>query len=162
MRRYNGLNGLLCAAVLASAMIAGPASTGLADSGKIVPADINQIPASIVQLISGGYWSRDKQEGFFRVIVSSAGTEHVGHSLYLQWVQVDPESGNAVITAATGVGELNQGDTQTHLLEVKQVESELGTLRLSIVVSRERSNDKLSDVLAADGTPGKYKFKQSK
>ena len=73
-----------------------------------------------------------------------------------------PDFGNAVITAATGVGELNEGDTQAHLLEVKQVESELGTLRLSIVVSRERSNEKLSYVLAADGTPGKYKFKQSK
>ncbi len=162
MKHSSGLNGLACVVALAAAMVMGSASPGHADTTKTVPADINQVPTSIVQLISGGYWSQGEQEGFFRAIVAAAGTEHVNHSMYLQWVQIDLQSGNSTIKASTGVDELNLDHTQGHLLEVKREDSELGSLRLSIVVSRARSDDKLTYVLTADGAAGKYKITQSK
>ena len=54
MKRSSGLNGLVCVVALATAMLMGSASLGLADTTETVPADINKVRTSIVQLITDG------------------------------------------------------------------------------------------------------------
>lgn len=99
-------------------------------------ADAESLPPSIHQVAAGGYWSRDKKEGFFRAIVTAGGTEHVSHRLYLQWLEIDPDTQSYNVASTRGVKEINDGHGS--LLDVKAEFPDLEFMKLSVDARSDR------------------------
>lgn len=99
-------------------------------------ADAEGLPPSVHQVVSGGYWSRGKREGFFRVIVISGGVEHVAHRLYLQWLEIDPDTRSYSVASTRGVKEINGG--HGFLLDVKAEFPDMESGKISVAARRAR------------------------
>jgi hypothetical protein len=127
-----------------------------ASSQEAVPRAVASLDAHVHTVLAGGYWWNDEAEGFFRAAVIADGVEHVDHSLYLQWVKIDPDKDAYAVAASAGVDEIRAGDGEGGLIELSHDDSEFGTLRMTVIVKRDRSNDDLKFRLSADGTLGAY------
>ncbi|MBM3529757.1 MAG: hypothetical protein FJX62_16865 [Alphaproteobacteria bacterium] len=55
------------------------------------PKDAQGTPASVHSVQSGGHWERGNDEGFYRVLVTSGGFEHVIARLFIQWIVLDQD-----------------------------------------------------------------------
>ena len=108
-----------------------------------------RVPGRIHKVDAGGYWARDKQEGFFRVVVVAAGVEHVVHRIYLQWLTIDPDSQDYRLVGTTPVKELNEGHGS--VLDVKTEYPDLGRLRVTINASPRGGGPVKRFVLTAKG-----------
>ena len=93
-------------------------------------ADALATPLSIHQVISGGYWSKSDDEGFYRVLVVAGGAEHVVHRLFLQWVKVPPDPEPYEMVRSTEVSELSAG--QGYVFKVRAEFPGLKHMKLSI------------------------------
>jgi hypothetical protein len=111
--------------------------------------DAKRVPGRIHKVDAGGYWARDKQEGFFRVVVVAAGVEHVVHRIYLQWLTIDPDSQDYRLVGTTPVKELNEGHGS--VLDVKTEYPDLGRLRVTINASPRGGGPVKRFVLTAKG-----------
>lgn len=111
--------------------------------------DAERVPGRIHKVEAGGYWTRDKQEGFFRVVVVAAGVEHVVHRLYLQWLTIDPDSQDYRLVRTTPVKELNEGHGS--VLEVKTEFPDLGRLKVTINATPRGGGSVKRFVVAAAG-----------
>jgi len=129
-----------------------------ASSQDAVPASVSSLEGEIHSVVNGGYWSDSEDEGFIRAVIVAEGLEHVNHSLYLQWVKVDIEEQSYVLSASVGIKEINSGHAENYVLELKREDSELGTLRMMVVVTRVRSGGEIKYLLTADGAEGSYKI----
>lgn len=51
--------------------------------------EVPAVDASIQFVITGGYWSTDRGNGTYRVIVQQVGWEHVASRVVVQWLTTD-------------------------------------------------------------------------
>jgi hypothetical protein len=90
------------------------------------------IPASVLTVVSGGYWKEAQRDGLYRAIVSCDGWEHVKCRLFVQWV-VGPKSQAAEQTVVAAVeAKLPEGEDQASF-DVKL--SPIGVGRLEVILS---------------------------
>ena len=94
------------------------------------------VPSSIHSVMSGGFWARGGDEGFFRVVVVAGGVEHVSHRLYIQWLRSDPKTQSYELIRTVNVTELNLG--QGYLLEVKTSFGDINSFKISITANSLR------------------------
>jgi len=111
--------------------------------------DAERVPGRIHKVEAGGYWARDKKEGFFRVVVVSAGVEHVVRRLYIQWLTIDPDSQDYRLVGTTPVKELNEGHGS--VLELKTEFPDLGRLKVTINASPRGGGPMKRFILTATG-----------
>jgi hypothetical protein len=140
---------MIISLALATALTVASAEAGAQDA---LLGDSKALPASIHKVEAGGYWSRGKEEGFFRVVVVAGGVEHVVHRLYLQWLAVDPDSQKYRVVRTIPVREINKGHGS--VLEVKSTFADLGRLKVAITARRRGGGPAKRFVLTAqaDGT----------
>jgi hypothetical protein len=96
----------------------------------------DQVPASIHSAMSGGFWTADKDEGFFRVVVVAGGVEHVWHRLYIQWLRSDAKTQSYELVRTVNVQELNLG--QGYLLEVKTSFGDFNSFKIDVTAKSLR------------------------
>ncbi len=53
--------------------------------------NVEATPPTISFIQTGGYWQSGKQDGLYRVVVTSGGFEHVASRLYVQWIATDQD-----------------------------------------------------------------------
>ncbi len=122
-----------------------------------IPGSVKLLSPHIHAVVYGGYWSSANVEGYYRAVVTTAGAEHVSQRLFLQWVRVNLEDGTYKVTATVPVKEINEGDAQGSLIEMKpDKSSKLGKFRMSVKVTKVRSEEVAHFTLASDGRPGEY------
>jgi hypothetical protein len=147
----------LCLTLLIAALAALPARCG-----EIPPA-IGAMDAGVHAVVSGGYWSSDGKEGFFRAIVTAEGIAAVNHSLFVQWMGINIEAGTYTVESTVAIDEINAEDSGGHVIAMAMDDTaEFGTLRLLVTVTRPRSEKKTRYALSADGTIGAYRLAPAK
>jgi len=92
-----------------------------------------QVPASVHSAMSGGFWTRGKDEGFFRVVVIAGGVEHVAHRLYIQWLKSDTKTQSYALIRTVNVKELNLG--HGHVLEVKTSFGDINSFKIDVTAN---------------------------
>ena len=134
----------------------------LAGQGGI-PETVRELGTDIAAVESGGYWSRDSEEGSFRLVVTAAGIEHVNHRLFLQWIKNNIDDGTQVVVSTVSIDEINSGQSEGYVIDLaRDKDAKFGTLRVKVSARRERSNDKITYELTADGRVGRYKLTKMK
>jgi len=63
---------------IALATLAIPATSLAQDSTRLDP--------SVASVVSGGHWQQGQQAGHYRLIVRTAGSEHVSSTLRVEWI----------------------------------------------------------------------------
>lgn len=91
------------------------------------------VPTSIHSVVSGGFWTLGKDEGFFRAIVAAGGVEHVSHRLYIQWLRINAKNQSYELVRTVNVKELNLG--QGHVLEVKSSFGDVNSFKIDITAN---------------------------
>lgn len=120
--------GLICSGVLPSS--AQNASQALAE----------RVPTGIHSVISGGFWTRGKDEGFFRVIVTAGGIEHIVHRLFIQWLQTNAKPQGYTLIRTVNVKELNFG--HGGVLQVKTTFGDVNSFMINVIANRRNSKAK--------------------
>jgi len=113
-----------------------------------------KVPASIHYVNAGSYWQQGKKEGFFRAVVVAGGVEHVSHRMFLQWLQIDPDTQAYELVRTVNVKELNLG--QGYVLEVKPVPTDFGSFRIDVTANARGGSAKKFSIKA--GADGSYKI----
>ena len=109
-----------------------------------------QVPAGIHSVMSGGFWTLGKDEGFFRALVIAGGVEHVSHRLYLQWLRIDAKTRSYDLLRTVNVKELNLG--QGYVLEVKTSFGDFNAFKVDVTAnSRGGQAKKIAITLKGDG-----------
>ena len=111
-----------------------------------------QVPANIYSVISGGFWTAGKDEGFFRVVVVAGGVEHVSHRLYIQWLRSDAKTQSYELIRTVNVTELNLG--QGYLLDVKTSFGDFNSFKIDVTARSQRVKAKKFAITAKGD--GKY------
>lgn len=109
--------------------------------------DARNVPASVHEVTSGGYWSNASSEGFFRTVVIAAGVEQTVHRLYVQWIAVSGETQDHQLSHMVDVDEFNVGHGVT--LAVKNDFSVLDQLTGSVEATPLGGGEVQSYVLTA-------------
>lgn len=126
-----------------------------AQSESFITAE--QVPAGVHNVISGGFWTAGKDEGFFRVVVIAEGVEHVAHRLFIQWIKTDASSPNIAtkgyeLIRTLNVKELNLG--HGHVLKVKTSFGDMNSFKIDVTATSRDSKIKRFSITAKGD--GKY------
>lgn len=109
------------------------------------------LSSNIHMVMSGGYWSLGPDEGFFRVVVTGGGAEHVSHRLFIQWVKTDQATQSYIPVRTLGVKELNLG--HGYVLNVKTSFGELNAFLIHVDAnSRSGGTQRFLVTARNDGT----------
>jgi len=111
-----------------------------------------EIPVAIHNVAAGGYWSIDKDEGFFRAVVTAGGIEHVVHRLYIQWLKNDVATQSYELVRTISVKELNLG--HGYVMSVKTSFGDINSFKID-VIANSRGGEKKHFAIIAKGD-GKY------
>ena len=112
----------------------------------------HSVPPNIHTVQTGGYWAVGEDEGFFRVVITAGGVEHVSHRLYIQWLRNNATIQSYELVRTVNVTELNLG--QGYLLEVKTSFGDFNSFNIDIVANSLRVKTKKFSITAKGD--GKY------
>ncbi|MCP5082218.1 MAG: hypothetical protein GY948_11030 [Alphaproteobacteria bacterium] len=119
---------------------------------------LKKLPAQVSQVESGGFWSKGDDEGFFRVVVTSGGIEHVENKLFVQMMKLDKrtQTYDAVKTLSINETNMRQGN-------VIKIDTDFGDVNAFEVnvESSSRGNETKRFKLILNGSGG-YKLKMQK
>lgn len=119
---------------------------------------VQQLPALISQVMTDGFWTRDKDEGFYRVIVVSGGVEHVSTQLFIQLMKVNSDQQDYRIDKTVAVKELNQGHGSP--MTVKTNFGDINAFEIDVAVNKRGGKSKHFEILV-NGS-GVYKIQTRK
>ncbi len=112
---------------------------------------LEQVPANIHHVKSGGYWTIDGDEGFFRVLIISAGVEHVSQKIFIQWVRVDLETGDYKIHHTTELTEFTGGGE--YVLQVETSFGDINAFKIDLTSNlRDQEPRRFIVIAHGDGT----------
>jgi hypothetical protein len=83
------------------------ASSALAQPLEPELADVEALPAHIATVVTGGEWQVGEEHGFYRIVVTASGIEHVSNRIYLQRLALDFTQNGYRLVETRGVEELN-------------------------------------------------------
>ncbi|PYI90702.1 MAG: hypothetical protein DME97_16090 [Verrucomicrobia bacterium] len=95
-------------------------------------AKAEALPPQIETVASGGYWTRDKQEGSFRLVIQLVGWEELSSRAFLQWIRMDHDRQESIIERTVPIKEI---DGRWRVVSQKFV---LRGKRWDIVIAAER------------------------
>ena len=142
-------------AVFAVAMVAGlsTAQACMEEPGR----DVSTLPVSIENLKSGGFWSHDGEEGFYRVVITASGVEHVREQLFLQWMKVKSDSQTYEMVKSIGIKELNS--QAAGVLEIDTDFGDINAFQINATLSQRGGGLKKFAILANEA--GKYQISEN-
>jgi hypothetical protein len=91
--------------ILIAAMLGAMTAPAMAQGPE---ADARATPPAVHQVLSGGYWSDGKVDGFYRIVVTAGGFDHISYRLFIQWMGTDPDSHEAKIARTVAVNEISE------------------------------------------------------
>ena len=71
------------------------------------------VSVSINSVMSGGLWTRGKDEGFFRTVITADGVEHVVNRLYIQWLKINTDNQTYELVRTVNVKEFTVRPART-------------------------------------------------
>lgn len=76
----------LCAGIVLAglAVFSLPPAPASADWLESERAEVATLPAHIATVLTGGEWESGGERGFYRIVVTAAGIEHVSNRIYIQ------------------------------------------------------------------------------
>ncbi len=69
-------------------------------------ATAEALPSQIQTVASGAYWSRDRQDGSYRLIIESVGWEELASRAFLQWIRLDHDKQTEVVERTIPIKEI--------------------------------------------------------
>ncbi len=123
------------------------------DTGKIVA----NVPAEISQIISGGSWKNDKNNGFYRTIVVNSGDkpDNLTTHVYIQWLEVKKGRPHPKILKSMAIKEVGEKKLSNAFADADgEKENEIVVL----VSSYDAKNDKDIEIWVKATQPGEYKI----
>lgn len=115
-------------------------------------ADAKALPAGINKVVSGGYWARDGEEGFFRAVIVADGIEHVAQHLYLQWLRIDHSTQGYRVVSTVPVKEVNSAHGAVFDAVVGFTDGRKMKLDISIKPRSGGAAKEITVIANADGT----------
>ena len=70
-------------------------------------AKAEALPPQIETVASGGYWTRDKQEGSFRLVIQLVGWEELSSRAFLPWIRMDHDRQASIIERTVPIKEID-------------------------------------------------------
>jgi hypothetical protein len=67
---------------------------------------VEAVPPQIETVASGGYWSRDRQDGSFRLVIESVGWDELASRAFLQWIRLDHDKQTEVLERTIPIKEI--------------------------------------------------------
>ena len=64
------------------------------------------LPPQIETVASGGYWSRDGDDGSFRLVIESVGWDELASRAFLQWIRLDHDKQAEVVERTIPIKEI--------------------------------------------------------
>jgi hypothetical protein len=117
--------------------------------------EVEALPPRIDTVASGGYWSRDHQDGSFRLVIVTVGWEELASRAFLQWIRVDHDKQTEVVERTIPIKEIAgrlRVVSQRFVLRGKQWE---------IVISAERRIPEAKATFTITPTENSYKITSS-
>jgi hypothetical protein len=69
-------------------------------------AKAEALPPQVETVASGGYWSRDRQDGSFRLVIESVGWDELASRAFLQWIRLDHDKQAEVVERTIPIKEI--------------------------------------------------------
>jgi hypothetical protein len=69
-------------------------------------AKTEALPPQIETVASGGYWSRGRQDGSFRLVIESVGWDELASRAFLQWIRLDHDKQAQVLERTIPIKEI--------------------------------------------------------
>lgn len=51
----------------------------------------SDIPLNVIKIVTKGYWQTPSTDGYYRIIVTQQGWEHLSNQLAVEWIQTPQE-----------------------------------------------------------------------
>ncbi len=113
-------------------------------------ADAKATPTGIHQVVTGGFWTHGKDEGYYRVVIVAGGFEHVSHRLFIQWIAIDQDNHDLKIVRTVAVAEIN--DLSGVVSDLKPQFNPKGPLKFTVTLDgRDGVKRKRAITATADG-----------
>jgi hypothetical protein len=110
-----------------------------------------QTPPGIHLVSAGGYWESVEDEGFYRVVVTASGVEHVVHQLFIQWLRSNSDTQEYELLRTVGVEELNQA--QSNILNVETSFGDINAFEIIVSLGPRGNTAEIMTLIAhGDGT----------
>ena len=71
-----------------------------------VAAKAEALPPQLETVASGGYWSRDRRDGSFRLVIASVGWEELASRAFLQWIRLDHDKQAEIVERTVPIKEI--------------------------------------------------------
>ena len=129
----------------------------LATAAHAQDAELNDVRATVPGIHtvqSGGFWDTRQQEGFYRVVVTSGGFEHVIARLFVQWITTDQDTREYKVVRTVAVKEV--GIASVIVPAVKFVTGS-GPATIDRTISRRDGKREKRTVIAQPD--GRYSFR---
>jgi hypothetical protein len=107
-------------------------AAGIAHAQDFAAGDAKAVPVSVKSVQAGGHWEAGDKEGFYRVVVTSGGFEHVISRLYIQWIAVDQDARAYTLARNVDVKELNGGGSSVILPQPKFADKGAWTIAVTV------------------------------
>jgi hypothetical protein len=65
--------------------------------------DMKDLSPLVASVVTGGEWKHDNQEGRYRLVVRTAGFEHIRSTIRVEWIVVDPDRQESRVLASVPV-----------------------------------------------------------
>jgi hypothetical protein len=117
--------------------------------------EVQALPPRIDAVASGGYWSRDHQDGLFRLVIITFGWEELASRAFLQWIRVDHDKQTEVVERTIPIKEI------AGRLRVVSLRFVLRGKQWEIVISAERRIPEAKATFTITPTEDSYKITSS-
>ena len=64
------------------------------------------LPPEIETVASGGFWSKNGQDGSFRLVIQLLGWDDLYNRAFLQWIRIDPDKQETVVECTVSIKEI--------------------------------------------------------
>jgi hypothetical protein len=113
-------------------------------------ATVEALPTQIEAVASGGYWSRGKVDGSFRLVVEVLGWDDLYSRAFVQWIRTDPDKQDTIVERTVRIKEISGrwrvvsqrfvlGGKQTHIVISAERRSPLGKATFTVTPSADFS-----------------------
>lgn len=90
------------------AVLVAQASPALAQPLGTELAEVEALPAHIATVVTGGEWQAGEEQGFYRIVVTAGGIDHVSNRIYVQRLALDFAENGYRLVETRGVEEINR------------------------------------------------------
>jgi len=91
-----------------SAMVLALSGYASAQSLERDLTEVEVLPVQIATVMTGGEWENGDAHGFYRIVITGSGIEHITNRIYIQWLALDFAQNGYRLVRTRSIDEINR------------------------------------------------------